>query len=142
MKLQWIIIAEGFGTASNGAVTAIGINQHIVISPTLPVTTKRGVLAHFIDADLNISDKEIEVSLTVSDPDGKPILANTVPARISPVPQWQGISPGVDFFLEIPLRISRYGSYEIILSIQLPGDEPIIGRVPFYVEETPPAPKD
>jgi len=134
MKLEWIILAEGFGTASNGAVTAIGINQHIIVSPTLPMTTKRGVLAHFIDAEPDIAGKELEVSLTVSDPNGKAILANTLPARLSPVPQWPGIPPGVDFFLEIPLRLSEYGAYEITFSVQLPEAEPVSGRVPFYVQ--------
>lgn len=137
MKLEWIVLAEGFGIASNGAVTAIGINQQVIIAPSLPTTTKRGVMAHFIDARPDIAGQELEVTITVSDPSGKPILANTVPARMSPVPQWPGIPPGIDIFLEIPLRVSEHGAYEIALSLKLPEGEPITGRIPFYVQGAP-----
>jgi hypothetical protein len=137
VKLEWIILAEGFGTASNGAVTAIGINQQVIIAPVLPTTTKRGVIAHFVDAGAELGTQELEVTLTVSDPGGRPLLANTVPARMNPVPEWPGIPPGLDIFLEIPLRLSEYGAYEVTLSLRFKEQGSVSGSVPFYVQNAP-----
>ena len=134
MKLEWIILAEGFGTASNGAVTAIGINQQVIIAPHLPTTTKRGIMAHFVDSPSDLADRELEVSISVTNPSGKPMLATTVPARMSPVPQWPDVQPGIDIFLEIPLRVSEYGAYEISLSLKLPDEGPLSGSIPSYVQ--------
>ena len=139
MKLEWIILAEGFGTASNGAVTAIGINQEVIITPSLPATTKRGVFAHFVDSSGSIAGQELEVTLTVTDPGGKTILTQTAPARMNANPPWPELAKGIDVFLEIPLRLSEYGAYEISLSLKLPDGETIVGRVRFYVKEAMPA---
>lgn len=137
MKLEWIILAEGFGTNSNGAVTAIGINQRVVIAPGLPADTKRGVIAHFsTDGELAVGD-EIEVSVSVTDPAGNPVMAMTAPARPNPTPHWPGVPGGVDIFLEIPLRLAAYGKYEVTLSLTPPGGEKVTGHVPLYVAEPP-----
>lgn len=137
MNLDWIILAEGFGTASNGAVTAIGINQPVVIAPVLPITTKRGVMAHFVDVKSELAGQELEVTLTVSDAAGNAILAQTAPARMNSVQQWPDLPNGLDIFLEVPLRLPRHGAYEIALSVRLPEGESVTGRVPFYVREPP-----
>lgn len=135
MELEWIILAEGFGTNSNGAVTAIGINQRVVIAPTLPATTKRGVIAHFsTDEELAIG-KEIEVSVSVTDPAGNPVVVITAPVQPNPIPRWPGVPAGVDIFLEIPLRLATYGEYEVTLSLTSPGGEKVTGNVPLYVAE-------
>jgi hypothetical protein len=41
---------DGFGTTANGALTAIGLNQNVLVCPP---DTKRGLIAHFsiTDAD-------------------------------------------------------------------------------------------
>jgi hypothetical protein len=137
MNLDWIILAEGFGTASNGAVTVIGINQQVIITPSLPITTKRGVLAHFVDSSAELAGQELDVTLSVTDSAGKTLLTQTAPARMNATPPWPDLPSGVDVFLEIPLRLSEYGSYEISLSLKPPSGDPIIGRVPFYVKEPP-----
>jgi hypothetical protein len=141
VNLDWIILAEGFGTASNGAVTAIGVNQQVIITPSLPITTKRGVLAHFVDSNGTVAGgRELEVTLTVTDPSGKTLLTQTAPVRTNADRPWPELPSGVDVVLEIPLRLSEYGSYEISLSLKPPSGEPIRGHVPFYVKEAPPVP--
>jgi hypothetical protein len=137
VNLDWIILAEGFGTASNGAVTAIGINQQVVIAPSLPITTKRAVIAHFVDSNGGLAGQELEVTLTVTDPSGKTLLTQTAPARTNANPPWPELPSGLDVVLEIPLRLSEHGSYEISLSLKPPSGEPVIGHVPLYVKETP-----
>jgi hypothetical protein len=133
-----MIIAEGFGTASNGAVTAIGVNQRIIVAPELPANSKRGVMAHFTEVESNLGGQDLEVSITVSDPSGKAIVANIAPARLSQLPQWPDVPPGVDIFLDIPLRLSEYGAYEIKLSVKLANTgDAISGYVFFYVQRTP-----
>jgi hypothetical protein len=142
MRVEWIIIAEGFGTNSNGAVTAIGINQRVVIAPTLPTTTKRGVIAHFSsDSHVEI-DREFEVSLNVADPAGDLIVAMTSPAKFSPIQKWPGVPEGIDIFLEIPLRLATPGEYRVSLSLTPPGEERITGHVPLYVIQGPVPPVD
>jgi len=137
MKLDWIILAEGFGTSANGAVTAIGLNQQVIIAPTLPTTTKRGVLAHFSDSSDSLAGQELDVTIAVSDPDSQPLITQTAPARMNAELQWPDLPKGLDIYLEIPLRLSKYGSYEISLSVKQPNTEPITGVVPFYVKMPP-----
>lgn len=142
MKLDWIILAEGFGTSANGAVTVIGINQQVIIAPSLPTTTKRGVLAHFSDSSGTLAGQELDVTISVNDPNGKPLITQTAPARMTPELQWPELPTGLDIYLEIPLRLSEYGSYEISLSLKQPGADPITGVVPFYVKKPPAVPSD
>jgi hypothetical protein len=139
VNLAWIILAEGFGTASNGAVTAIGINQQVIIAPSLPITTKRGVLARFIDDSGTLAGQELEVTLTINDPAGRALLTQTAPARMVERPAWPELPSGVDVFLEIPLRLSDYGSYEVSLSLKPPNEDPVVGQVSFYVKEAIPS---
>lgn len=139
MKLDWILIAEGFGTSASGAVTAIGVNQQVVLASSLPATTKRGVMAHFVDESGTLAGQEVEVTLTIYAPSGAPILAHTAPARMNETSPWPELPSGMDVFLEVPLRLSDYGAYEVALSVKQPKGEPVEGRVSFYVREPPTA---
>lgn len=143
MTLEWIILAEGFGTASNGAVTAIGVNQQVIVASSFPVTTKRGIMAHIAnDGETSLYGKELEVRVTVCDPEDKPIWVQTSPARMNPAPPWPGLPGGVDVFVEIPLHLSEYGTYKITLSVKPPEGDTVTGTVSFYVKESPAVPVD
>lgn len=137
MKLEWIILAEGFGTASNGAITAIGVNQGVIITPSLPVTTKRGIMAHFTEPPTELAEGDTDVTLTVSGPGGAPILTQTAPVKFNPVPQWPGLPASVDIFLEIPIRAIEYGTYEIAISLKAPESDLVTGKVAFHVQRPP-----
>jgi hypothetical protein len=143
VNIDWIILAEGFGTAANGAVTVIGINQQVIIAPSLPTTTKRGVLAHFSsDSNDTLIGPELDVTISVNDPNGRPLITQTAPARMNTERQWPELPVGLDIYLELPLRLSEYGSYEISLSLKQPGADPITGVAPFYVKKPPAVPSD
>jgi hypothetical protein len=135
MKLEWMLIAEGFGTASNGAITAIGVNQQLIIAPALPITSKRGVLAHFVDDVGTLAGQEVEVTLTIYDPSGKPMVAQTLPTRTNDEPPWPGLRAALDVLLEVPLRLSAYGEYQVTLAVKQSGSEPVEGSVSLYVKE-------
>lgn len=137
MRLEWILMAEGFGTNASGATTAISINQNVVIASSLPMVTKRGVLAHFA-ADVAEADqmegKEIPVTAQVIGPSGEVIIGSTVSAVLQPR-LFPDLPSGLDITTEFPLRVSDYGTYEIRVTTRPPGQGEITATTYLYVKE-------
>lgn len=137
MRLEWILMAEGFGSSSIGAVTVIGVNQNLFITSNLPAITKRGVLAHFV-ADAaeaaRLTGKEITLSAQVIDPSGEVIMAATVGGAFPPQPL-PDLPGGLDINTEFPLRINSYGIYEIRISTRPPEGDEITGSTYLHVRE-------
>src|SRR6266498_1458928 len=138
MNLEWILMAEGFGSGANGALTAIAVNQNVLTAETLPTTTKRGFLAHFVLDSSETEDLaalEITVSVQVVDPSGEIIIGTSVPAKLPGASPWPDLPVGVDVVVELPLRIREYGTHEIRISTQTPGSEKLQGSQYLYVRE-------
>jgi hypothetical protein len=132
MKIEWVILAEGFGSASNGAVTAIGVNQNLIIAPSLPVTTKRGIMVHLVADDDSLADAELELAVSILNPSGKTLVAQASSMRTA-VPQWPDLPVTFDIFAEFPLRLSEYGSYTIDISVSAPHGEQATGTTSLHV---------
>ena len=142
MKLEWVILAEGLGQDSKGAVTAIGLNQNILISPTLPASTKRAVLAHFVEDGTSLSaGQQFTFRISFISPSGKVISAQTGSAPLI-VPPWADLPIAIDMPAEMMLNCSEYGTHRIEVSMELPDGDEIKGHVDFYVrEKAPPIPQ-
>lgn len=134
MDLEWIILAEGFGTNANGAMTAIAINQNVVAAPVLPTTTKRAVIAHFLGHEAEshaLADKDVTVSAQVLSPSGDVIFAATGGGKF-PTSPWPDLPAGLDIAVELQLRITEYGRYEVRVSAQAPEVPKMEGHTYLY----------
>jgi hypothetical protein len=132
VKIEWIILAEGLGTASNGAVTAIGVNQNMIAIPSLPATTKRAVMAHVTADDGTLAGFELGVSITVLGPSGQALVTQTGIAK-GGTPLWPDLPVSVDIFTEFHVPLQEYGTHVVQVRISaLDGDEEM-GDVNFYV---------
>lgn len=136
MKVEWVIIAEGLGTAGNGAITAIGINQVLIIASTLPINTKRAIMVHLVDDDDSLADKELGLGVKVLSPSGKILVAQTAPARTGK-PQWPDIPVTFDIFTEIGLLLAEYGTYVVDVEVTLPDGTGTQAQANFYVRKPP-----
>jgi hypothetical protein len=135
MKIEWVIIAEGFGAGGNGAITAIGIDQVLIIASRLPANTKRAVLAHLV-ADDSITDKELTLAVMVLAPSGQVLAAQTAPVKIG-APQWPDIPITFNIFTDIPMQLTEYGTYVVDVKVTAPDGDSIEHRAEFYVCEPP-----
>lgn len=135
MKIEWVLIAEGFGVGGNGAITAIGIDQVLIIAPSLPATTKRAVLVHLI-ADDSVADKDLTLAVKVSTPSGQVLAAQTTPAKIG-APQWPDIPLTFNIFIDVPMQLTEYGTYVVDVKVTCPDGNVVEHQAEFYVCEPP-----
>jgi hypothetical protein len=141
MRLEWILMAEGFGSSASGSLTAISVNQNVLVAANLPITTKRGILAHFVaeSAESNdLSDREFTVSSQVIGPSNEIVLATSLPGKF-PRPAWPDLPTGLDIVFEFPLRIAEYGTYEIRISTRPTEGSEIQGCTYLHVREPLPS---
>lgn len=134
MKIEWMIIAEGFATNGSGAITAIGVDQIMIITPILPITTKRAVMVHVVADDESFADKELGLAIKVLSPSGQVLAAQTAPAKAGPR-QWADIPVTFDIFTEFPLRLTEFGTYVVDIEVSHPDGMRVQGQTDFYVRE-------
>ena len=132
MRIEWVILAEGFGMASSGALTAIGLNQNLIIATTLPTMAKRAVLAHVTAGDGSLADSELGVAIEVIAPSGQRLVNQTGVAKAGP-PLWPDLPVSVDIFTEFPVDLHEYGTYSIAVKITGPDGTEATGEVSFHV---------
>jgi hypothetical protein len=132
MKIEWTILAEGLGTAANGAVTAIGLNQNLILTPTLPVMTKRAVLAHLTAEDGALAEAELGIAVRVLSPVGQVLAALTTLGKVGPQP-WPDLPVSFDLYTELPLRLTDYGTYVVEVDVTGPEGASAKSQTNFYV---------
>jgi len=137
MKLEWIILAEGIGQDAKGATTAIGLNQNILATPSLPATTKRAVIAHLMadQGAMNPGDR-VTVRFTVTSPSGHVIAAQTAQATIGQI-AWPDLPVYWDLPVELLLTFSEYGTHKFEVSVQTANGQEAEERIDFYVVVPP-----
>jgi len=138
MRLEWILLAEGAGTNAVGSVTAISINSNVLATPTVPVSTKRVVIMHFagdVGESAGLAGKDVTVSIRVLSPSGDPILAHSATGKFQ-APTWPELPSGLDIAVEMPLRITEYGAYDIAVTAQADDEVTMEGRTHLYVMES------
>ncbi|SRR5260370_36632335 len=137
MRLEWILLAEGAGTNAVGSVTAISINSNVLATPTVPVSTKRVVIMHFVGETgeaAALDGRDVTVSVRVLSPSGDPILAHSASGRFQ-APTWPELPSGLDIAIEMPLRITEYGAHDIAVTAQADDETTLEGRTQLYVME-------
>jgi hypothetical protein len=135
MHLEWILLAEGAGTNAVGSVTAISINSNVLATPTVPVSTKRVVVMHFVGEpgeSAGLADRDITVTVRVVSPSGDAILAHSATGKFI-APTWPELPSGLDITVELPLRITEYGVHDIVVSAQASDATTMEGRTRLYV---------
>lgn len=130
-----MILAEGLGQDSRGAITIIGVNQNVLEASSLPAVTKRAVLVHFVDDDhdLKIGD-QLNFRIKVVSPSEEVINAQAAQANVG-ASRWPDLPLAIDFPIEIILNCPEYGSYRIELDAQFPEGVAFKESVVLYVKE-------
>jgi hypothetical protein len=139
MRLEWILLAEGAGTNAAGSVTAISINSNVVSTPAVPVQTKRVVVTHFVGEQgesAALAGKDLTVSARVVSPSGDAILAHSATGKFV-APIWPDLPSGLDIAVELQLRLTEYGTHDIVISAQADVGTTMEGRTQLYVVEPP-----
>lgn len=141
MRLEWILLAEGVGTNAVGSVSAISINSNVLATPSVPVQTKRVVIAHFVGEpgeSAHLVGQDVTVTARVLSPSGDAVLAQSVTGKFG-APIWPELPSGLDIAIELPLRITEYGAHDIVVSAQADGGAAMEGRTQLHVMAPPAA---
>jgi hypothetical protein len=135
VRIQGVVIAEGFVADSRGALTAVGIFQNIVFASELPMQTKRGVLA-VLQADPDEVQRELPVRFTVSltSPSGKVLSAQTNQGRIGPTP-WSDLPYAATLLSESIIMLTEYGRHTFEVSIEVDASDPLRATAAFFVRK-------
>jgi hypothetical protein len=139
MRLEWILLAEGIGTNSTGSVSAISINSNVLATPSVPVSTKRVVIAHFVGEpgeSAHLAGRNVTVTARVLSPSGDAVFAQSATGKFV-APTWPELPSGLDIAIELALRITEYGAHDIVLSAQADDGAAMEGRTQLYVMEPP-----
>lgn len=134
MKIEWAILAEGIGTASNGAVTVIGANQNLIVSPTLPVSAKRAVMVHLTADEDDLTGVDLRVALSVMSPSGA-VLAEQAGSAETGEPQWPDLPVTFDIFTEFSMQLTEYGPHVVNVTVERQNGENVASKVNLYVYE-------
>jgi hypothetical protein len=140
MRLEWILLAEGAGTNAVGSVSAISINSNVLATSSVPVSTKRVVIAHFVGEpgeSAHIAGRDITVSARVLSPSGDAILVHSVTGKFI-APAWPELPSALDIVIDLSFRITEYGAHDIVVSAQAEDEAVMEGRIQLYVMEPPP----
>lgn len=137
MRLEWILLAEGASTNAAGSVTAISINSNVLATPTVPASTKRVVIVHFVGEpgeSAELAGRDVTVTVRVISPSGDTILAHSVTGKFAP-PTWPELPSGLDIAVELPLRIAEHGAHDIVVLAEANDATTMEGRTRLYVVE-------
>jgi hypothetical protein len=130
-----MLLAEGFGQDAKGAITAIGLNQSILIAGSLPATTKRAVLVHLVDEEGSVRPGgKLHFSFAVHSPSGRVLLAQS--GELSVVEKvWKDLPASVDIPAEFTFTAYEYGAHRIVAQIHYDDADSVECSVPIYVHE-------
>ncbi len=131
MIIKWLILAEGVGTDSKNAITAIGLNQNVIAAPDLPVTTKRAVIARLEDVD-DMKGESLSVTFSVLNPSGRVISGQTASVTLSEK-RWPDIPGALDIPGEFVVNLIDYGPHLIRIEVNSPKTDPVTDQVALYV---------
>jgi hypothetical protein len=141
MRLEWILLADGAGTNAVGSLSAISINSNVFLTTSVPVSTKRVVIAHFVGEpgeSAHLAGQDVTVTARVLSPSGEAVLAHSATGKFG-APIWPELPSALDIAIELPLRITEYGAHDIVVSAQADDGAVLEGRIQLYVLEPPPA---
>src|SRR5579859_3083663 len=137
MKIGWMLLAEGIGQDSRAVLTAIGLNQNVLATPTLPTVTKRAIIVHIIsDAEPLKVGYKLNVTFNITNPHGKIITAQNGQITIGKVP-WPDLPVSFDMPVELIFNVSEYGTYLIGAAVQVADGPEMSEQIEFYVVDAP-----
>lgn len=130
-----MLLAEGFGQDAKGAITAIGLNQSVLVSASLPATTKRAVLIHLVDEEGSLRPGgKLLFSFAVHSPSGRVLLAQSGQLAMGEK-VWKDLPASVDIPAEFTFTAYEYGVHRIAAQINYDDTDSVECWVPLYVHE-------
>lgn len=139
MNVEWLLLAEDIAQDLRGTITAVGLNQNVFPTPSLPAVTKRAAVAHIVEeAGLLKPGGKFTVTFKVIDPHDRIVSSQSGQISVGQL-QWPSLPVSFDLPVQLMLNVSEYGTYRIEATAQ-PIDGPeVSNQVEFYVMEAPSA---
>ncbi|WP_431931450.1 hypothetical protein [Nonomuraea jabiensis] len=133
MKVQWAVLAEGFVHDARGAVTAVGINQNVLVTPNLPIRARRGVLLILTGEPHEFkSGRSISFTTSVTSPTGQTLMAQSAEGKVGD-PKWLDVPGSMNLVAESVIEVTEYGTHIFHILIDIDDEPQITAEVEFYV---------
>jgi hypothetical protein len=134
MKVDWIILAEGLGTDAKGAVTAIGVDQSVLMAPELPTRTKRAILVRLVESEGDdlTPGTTLRFTMSATSPSGKVLSAQTGEVQLGPK-LFTELPGTVTLPAEVQLLVSEYGTHTVGVVVEQPRGDDLSASTPLYV---------
>jgi hypothetical protein len=118
MRIEWLGIAEAAARDERGAITLVGVDQNVIVAPSLPVTKERTFLLIADDEGISLAPgSKLTLDVSVTAPSGKVVVAagaQEVPVGEKRYPDLPG---GLKLGGDLRLQITEYGTYSIHVSL-------------------------
>ncbi|MFC5182471.1 hypothetical protein [Actinomadura harenae] len=131
-RLDGLLLAEGLGVDARGAITLIGLNQNVVVTPSLPTQNRRAVIAH-IDAGELAADDEVTVLFAMLDPGDQVMTSFEVQAKLGGQVPWPEVRPTLDVPAEVLFVPVAYGTHAIRVTARFSDGTEQSEQVELYV---------
>lgn len=123
MKFDFLALAEGAAEDSRGAITLVGVNQNLVVSPTLPTPFRRTLFAYVSEEEGQAplpSGTPIAMAFRAESPSGNVVVAGTGAGALGNKP-YPDLPGAVQFAVDLAGVAGEYGAYKLICEISIAG---------------------
>ena len=114
MRIEWFGIAEASARDARGAMTLVGVDQNIIVAPTLPMTVPRSfVLLIDDEGETPPVGTGGTLEFMAEAPSGRPVLAIGAQRLQVGEKQWPNLPGGIKLGFEVPLSVNEYGTHKM-----------------------------
>lgn len=139
MRLDYFVMCEGVAQDAQGLHSAIRLNANILVTPSLPTRTKRGLLLHLVDPEDSLQPGDIiQIDIRVDAPSGHVITATSEQAEVAGK-RWPDMPGEMMMAGEVGLGLNEYGRHVITATVKAPRHEPQSAELALFVSEAPPS---
>lgn len=134
LELEWLGLAEGATNDGRGVLAAVGINQNVVVAPSLPATLGRVVILIVNDDEKNDlpPGSDLTLQMSVIDPDGRSLSTNSTQISVGDR-KFDELPVGFNLTAQLQVSVSAYGTYTIECSIESASGVMVRGTKKLYV---------
>ena len=138
MLLDYVIVAEGIGQDSRGAVTLIAVDQVALIAQTFPVSVSRFLVVRAIEENVGelLPGADLSMRFTVASPSGDIVAAGSVAGkggeRVLP-----GIPVAIQVILQVQFQAPEVGTYRLAVTLSASAGSEVSAHTYLYVLSPP-----
>lgn len=138
MLLDYVIVAEGVGQDSRGAMTLVAVDQVALIAQTLPISVARLLIVRAVEARVGelTAGADLSMRFQVTSPSGDTVAAGSVTGkggeRVLP-----DIPVAIQVILQVQFQAPEVGEYRVAVTLSPSTGSEVNAETSLYVVSPP-----